>query len=204
MQTPSLFRVSSWGLFRHFRRFSGDFRQFAWALFRWFQAICLRPFQVISGNFRQFQVISGNFEGGRPRPKKKTVLINKKKLGIAHLMSLSFWAEHPPSPYFCGILKVEIEHFKRDSSSQARLKISSVFLTLVRGIPGNSFWGPDFGVLGEIFLGEMKITKVDMLGRCELWDWTKPVSWLGCCVGRAMKKETFGKRFNYSLVRIGV
>ena len=33
-QTSSLFCVTSWGLFRQFRQFSGDFRQFAWALLK--------------------------------------------------------------------------------------------------------------------------------------------------------------------------
>ena len=42
-----------------------------------------RRFQAISGNFRQFQVILSDF--GEPKPKKKLVLITKKRLGIAHL-----------------------------------------------------------------------------------------------------------------------
>ena len=38
-------------------------------------------------------------------------------------------ASHPPNPYFCGggggILKIKIEHFERDWSFQARLKIQA-------------------------------------------------------------------------------
>ena len=40
--------------------------------------------------------------------------------------------------------------------------------TPVRGIPGNSFWGSHFGDLGVGgFLGEMRMVKVDMLGKGE-------------------------------------
>ena len=38
--------------------------------------------------------------------------------------------------------------------------------TPVRGIPGNSFWGPHFDDLGG-GSGEMRMAKVDMLGRGE-------------------------------------
>ena len=37
----------------------------------------------------------------------------------------------------------------------------------VRVIPGNSFWGPIFSVLGG-FSGEMRMAKVDKLGRGEV------------------------------------
>ena len=55
VQTPSLFCVMSWGLVRQFQAI---FRQSAWPLFGYFQAI--------SGNFWQFLA----FLGG-PEPKKK-------------------------------------------------------------------------------------------------------------------------------------
>ena len=68
VQTPSLFCVTSWGLFRQFQAILGNL---------------LGPF---SGDFRQFRAIFGNFgqffgDLGRQSPRKKPVLINKKKAG---------------------------------------------------------------------------------------------------------------------------
>ena len=47
-----------------------------------------------------------------------------------------------------------------------RLTVSET--TPVRGIPENSFWGSHFGDLGAFFLGEMRVAKVDMLGRGDI------------------------------------
>ena len=69
-------------------------------------AICLGPFQVTSGNFRQFSAISGNSgQLGGPKPKKKPVVL-KERLRIAHLTK---WG-------FGGVQKVYVEnvyHSKR-------------------------------------------------------------------------------------------
>ena len=42
----------------NFGHFSGNFRQSAWAIFRYFQAF--------SGNFTQLPVVLGNFGGPKP------------------------------------------------------------------------------------------------------------------------------------------
>ena len=80
VQTPSLFCVMSWGLFR---QFSGNFGQSAWPLFGYFQAISgnFRQFQAI---FRRFRAILGDYGGARTQEKNQLKL-TKIRLRIAHL-----------------------------------------------------------------------------------------------------------------------
>ena len=54
------------------------------------------------------------------------------------------------------------------NSGKFRVSVEFAQKPLVRVIPGNSFWGPHFSRLGD-FLGEMRMAKVDMLGRGEVF-----------------------------------
>ena len=71
VQTPSLFCATSWGLSGNFRQFSGNFRQSAWALFGYFQAILA---MVVFGDF-----------GGAKAPRKSGFFYDTKRLRIARL-----------------------------------------------------------------------------------------------------------------------
>ena len=74
----SLFCVTSWGLFRQFQAILGNFQAISGNLLGPFSGD-FRQFRAIFGNFGRFRAIFSDF--GPPKPKKKPVLINKKKAG---------------------------------------------------------------------------------------------------------------------------
>ena len=56
------------------------------------------------------------------------------------------------------------QNAENGNSGKFRFSVEFPQKSSVRVIPGNSFWGPHF----QRFLGEMRMAKVDMLGRGDL------------------------------------